>query len=203
MAAPLVFGGITRLQRTSSVTPSSGVTFARTKSGPIVNSGFGRAARKTCASAAPGTARSRSPVIQARIISICSSGRPRLRQAAPVNLGLDVADSIPVELDLDLVMLDVPAVHRREPSEPPAPVRHDAPATVDEGAAAGRAETLAFLRVGTAEAEHLSVRGLARLDARERLARDDGARLALGRRAAPRPEADPPLEPRPESLDDR
>ena len=48
MAPPLVVGGITRLQRTSRVTaPSSGVTVARTKSGPSVNSGFDREARKT------------------------------------------------------------------------------------------------------------------------------------------------------------
>src|SRR5947208_12063290 len=57
MAAPAVFGGIARAQRTSNVTTSvSGVTVARTKSGPIVNSGFERDARKTCAWAAPGVA---------------------------------------------------------------------------------------------------------------------------------------------------
>src|SRR5262245_17283864 len=75
MAAPLAFGGITRLQSTSSVTASSGVTFARTKSGPTVNTGFSRAARNTCPSTAPGAASSRRPAIQARII-VDGSGRP-------------------------------------------------------------------------------------------------------------------------------
>src|SRR5439155_25693477 len=60
LAADLV-GGITRLQRTSTrVGESSGVTVARTNSGPIVKPGFGRVARKTWACAALGTVASRS-----------------------------------------------------------------------------------------------------------------------------------------------
>src|SRR4029453_11662262 len=99
---------------------------------------------------------------------------PRLRQAASVDLRLDVADPVAVELDLHFVVLDVPAVHGGEPPEPPAPLGHHAPAGVDERAPAGRADLLALLRVGTAELEDLVVGGLARRQARERLARHDG-----------------------------
>src|SRR5207249_3972163 len=120
------------------------------------------------------------------------SGPPRLGQATPVDLGLDVADSVAVELDLDLMVLDVPAVHGREPAEPPLPVRHDTPPAVDEGTAAWRAETLALLRVGPAKAEDLVVRRLARRDARERLARDDCPGIVPGGSAA-RPEVNASL----------
>src|SRR5437867_8547860 len=102
----------------SSVTTSvSGATVARTKSGPIVNSGFGRDARKTWPCAKSGAAHtSSSATTQAvgRLIDAPSSGRPRLAQPGPVDLGLDVADTVAFELDLDLVVLDVPAVHGRQ-----------------------------------------------------------------------------------------
>ena len=69
MAAPLFVGGITRLHRTSTVTAySSGVTFARTKSGPIVNSGLGRDARKIWPSATVGAAARTNTATQARRI---------------------------------------------------------------------------------------------------------------------------------------
>src|SRR5439155_824597 len=52
----------TRLQRTATSTgPSSGPTLARMYTGPTMNEGFGRVARKTWARAAPGVAASRSP----------------------------------------------------------------------------------------------------------------------------------------------
>src|SRR2546425_4446862 len=91
-------------------------------------------------------------------------------------------------------MLDVPAVYGRQPPEPPAPVGHHAPAAVDQGAATGRADLLALLRIGTAEREDLVVAGLARRDARERLARHDGARLLLAGHAARGAELDAPLD---------
>ena len=117
-----------------------------------------------------------------------------------MDLGLDVADSVAVELDLDLMVLDVPAVHGREPAEPPLPVRHDAPPAVDEGTAAWRAETLALLRVGPAKAEDLVVRRLARRDARERLARDDCPGIASGGSATARSEVNASLDPRADTL---
>src|SRR6267142_6100086 len=203
MAAPLVVGGITRLHRISSVTaPTSEVTVARTKSGPIVNSGFGRAARKTWPSAIPGPAvASSSAMIQAaRLIRRASSGRSRLGQASLVDLGLNVADAVAVELDLDLVVLDVPAVDGRQPPEPASPVRHDPPPAIEQGAAAGLVETLALLGIGPAEAEDLVVGRLARRDARECFARHDGAGLAQGGGVAPRSEVNAPLDPRGEAL---
>src|SRR5436309_476126 len=111
-----------------------------------------------------------------------------------MHLRLDVADAVAVELDLDFVMLDVPAVYGRQPPEPPAPVGHHAPAAIDQGAATGRADLLALLRIGTAELEDLVVAGLARRDARERLARHDGACLLLAGRAARGAELDASLD---------
>src|SRR6267142_523768 len=205
MDAPAVFGGIARLQRTSRVTTSvSGLTVARTKSGPIVNSGFGRDARKTCPRATSGTAAAittaRSQAI--RLTRTTPSGRPRLAQPAPVDLRLDVEHALALELDLDFVVLDVPVVHGRQPAEPTPAVRDDAPSAVDQGAASGRAEALALLGIGPAEAQDFSVRRLAGRDARERFARDDCTGLAPGRRAARGPKADAPLEPRADGLDE-
>src|SRR5262249_61151546 len=88
-------------------------------------------------------------------------GGPRLGEAAPMPLRLDVADPVAVELDLDFVVLDVPAVHGRQPPEPPAPLGHHAPAAVDERAAARRTDLLALLRIGAAQLEDLVVGGLA------------------------------------------
>src|SRR2546425_2356005 len=130
------------------------------------------------------------------------SGRARLAQPGPVDLGLDVADTVAVELDLDLVMLDVPAVHGRQPPEPPTAVRNHAPSAVDQRAAPRRAEPLAFLGIGPAEIEDLRVRRLPGRDARERLSGNDGPGFALGRRAAWRSDLDAPLQSRAERLDE-
>src|SRR2546426_11816041 len=111
MPAALFVGGITRLQSTSTTTAcSSGVTVARTNSGPIVNSGLGRDARKICPSATAGAAANNSTASQARLMAPRASGRVGLGQARTVHLRLDVAHAIAVELDLELVVLDVPAL---------------------------------------------------------------------------------------------
>ena len=76
-------GGTARLQSTSTVTgPSEGSTLARTKSGPISNSGFGRLAKKTWALAVTGhhasaTARSsRAATARTRGTGLPASGAP-------------------------------------------------------------------------------------------------------------------------------
>src|SRR5262245_17657155 len=99
-------------------------------------------------------------------------------------------------------MLDVPAVHGGEPSESPASLGYHAPAAVDERAPAGRADLLALLRVGTAEAQDLVVGGLAGRQARERLTRHEGARLPLGGLAARGAELDTSVEPGADGLDE-
>src|SRR4029450_12447759 len=122
-----------------------------------------------------------------------ASGRPGLAELAPLDLSLDVEHTVAVESDLDLVVLDVPAVHGRQPSEPPGPMRdHTAPA-VDQGTAPRLAKLLAFLGSGAAEIEDLGMRRLAGRDPRERLSRDDGAGVASAGRGA-RSEVDAALQ---------
>src|SRR5207249_2499152 len=104
---------MTRLQRMSSVAAwSSGETLARMNSGPIVNSGFGRAARKTWARAGPAPA-SRS-----------SAARPPTRSALDRDrreLAREVL--LERELLLDHSVLQQRVLHDRE--------RRDVDATVD------------------------------------------------------------------------
>src|SRR5262249_3368169 len=124
-----MFGGIERLQRTSRVTTSaSGVTVARMKSGPIVNSGLGREARNTWPWATPGAeaASVRIRIQAVQLTRTLSSGGPRLAQPGPVHLRLDVEHAVALELDLDLMVLHVPAVHGCQPPEPPPAVGNHA-----------------------------------------------------------------------------
>src|SRR5262245_54485926 len=200
-----MFGGTVKLQSTSSVTTSvSGVTVARTKSGPIMNSGFGREARKTWAWQTSDVAAAISRVMTQtarRLIVGMPSGRPRLAELAPMDLRLDVAHAVAVQLDLDLVMLHVPLIHGREPAESAGAARDHALATIDQRAASRLVELLALLGRGAAEVEHLGLCRLARRDAREHLARHDGAGFALAGRAA-WSELDATLEPGADRLDE-
>src|SRR5437762_11969855 len=104
---------MTRLQRMSSVAAwSSGETLARTRSGPIVNSGFGRAARKTWARAVPAPA-SRS-----------SAARPHARSALDRDRR-ELAREMLLEREplLDHAVLQQRVLHDRE--------RRDVDAAVD------------------------------------------------------------------------
>src|SRR5688572_30712326 len=78
MWAALTVGGTTRLKSTSTaISPSTGVAVARMKSGPTVNSGWGRAARNTWAGAAAGPAVTSSPASsRARLSAIDLGAAP-------------------------------------------------------------------------------------------------------------------------------
>src|SRR5207237_1318812 len=89
--------------------------------------------------------------------------------------------------DLDLVLLDRPPAHRREPPETPSPLRHDPTPAVDQGAPPWRRELLVLLGLGPAVPQDLLGRRLPGHDARERVAGEDGTGLAL---SAPRSELD-------------
>src|SRR5207245_6981115 len=103
--------------------------------------------------------------------------------------------------DLALVVLDVPAAHGDEPAEPAPPLGHDLAPPVDQDPPVGAERLFVLLVVGAEEAYHLLVRGGARRDASQRLARDHGAGLPLYRRAA-RADVDPTGEPPAHALDE-
>src|SRR5262244_331912 len=89
--------------------------------------------------------------------------------AHAAKLRLHVAYAIAVELDHHLVVLDVPVAHRGDPPEGAPPVRHEAPAAIDEARLVRAGEALVLLTERTAELQHITVGGVARHDAVEGL----------------------------------
>src|SRR5207249_11866848 len=76
------------------------------------------------------------------------------------------SDLVPLEHDLDLVLLDRPPAHRREPPETPSPLRHDPTPAVDQGAPPWRRELLVLLGLGPAVPQDLLGRRLDRKSTR-------------------------------------
>src|SRR5437867_11955865 len=87
--------------------------------------------------------------------SLCGRRRLGLRQRRASHPRLPVGADVPLERDLDLVLLDRPPAHGREPPETAPPLRHDAPPAVDQGAPAGRRQLLVLLGFGPAKPQDL------------------------------------------------
>src|SRR5712691_12134751 len=66
----------------------------------------------------------------------------RLTDPGAADAGLDVADAVAVEVDHDLEVLGVPAVHGRHPAEVKAPLGHRAASAVDQRPAPRRRHLL-------------------------------------------------------------
>src|SRR5262249_26418527 len=103
---------------------------------------------------------------------LCGGGRLGLGEGWAPDPRLHVGDDVPLERDLDLVLLDRPPAHGREPPQAPAPLRHDATTAVDQRAPAGCRELLVLLGLGPAVSQYFLVRGLTRHEARQGIARE-------------------------------
>src|SRR5205823_308193 len=106
----------------------------------------------------------------------------RVAELRAAHARLQVADDVVIELDLDLVVLDVPRADGGHPAEAPRAAWHHALTAEDQRATVGRGELLEFLGCAAGDVEKLLARGLAGDDLRELLARQDDAGLALVRR---------------------
>src|ERR671919_1461077 len=84
-----------------------------------------------------------------------SSRRLGRAEARAAHAGLDVAYDVPVQLDLDLVLLDVPVGDGGQPAERPPPPGHELPAAVDQRPPLGGGQPRLLLEVAAADAEHL------------------------------------------------
>ena len=86
------------------------------------------------------------------------------------HIGLQVAHVIAVKLDHDLVMLDVPVTHGRDPAERSPTIGYYPPASVYEAPPLRSRTTLMELACGAAESEDFLIRCLTERDAVESLA---------------------------------
>src|SRR5258708_38000719 len=118
----------------------------------------------------------------------------------PADAGLNVPDTVMVELDLHLVVLHLPPADRTEPSERPPPVWHHPLPAIDQRPRLARGQPGLFLGTRAADLQHVVVRSLAGPNPRQRLRRGHYAAFAAPRPSAPemhaRPQgsADPPSQ---------
>src|SRR6266536_4429294 len=100
--------------------------------------------------------------------------------AGAADARLDVADPVVLDLDDDLVVLDLPVAHGREPGKLEPPVRREHRAAVDQRAVTPAVTLPLFVR-GAAEPDHV-VRGRAPgLDRADGVVDDDALRARAGR----------------------
>src|SRR5437899_6206001 len=97
-----------------------------------------------------------------------------LGQSSPANSRLNVSDPLAFEVDLDLVLLDIPVADGGDPSERALTARHDSLAPIDDSPDLTRRQPLLLLGIAAAEPQRLFIVRLAWPDPLERLRRRDG-----------------------------
>jgi len=97
-----------------------------------------------------------------------------LGQPGPADPGLDVSHPLALEVNLHLVLLDVPVADSRDPSERALTARHDSLTPVEDVPDLARRQPLLLRRVAAAEPQDLVVGCFAGSDSLECLWRGNG-----------------------------
>src|SRR5713101_6145177 len=134
----------------------------------------------------------------------CVNSRPD-RRLRPTDAGLDVTHQVPLEIDLDLVVLDLPVADRGEPAEGAAAVGHHPLSPVDERPRLAGRQPLVLLGMRAEEPQDLLVGRHAGTDPLERIAGRNRAALPAGLGRSPHVNArsERPGEPPPQREEER